>query len=445
MIRSAVQIACVLTPFWAVEAHAQSSQQTSNFGCTGLQENGELPTIEGRDGVFYRINADLRMNHPFSEQTVEGLAELSRALAANGTTLIFVPIPTKSVTMPNHLPDNAFLYGFDLDVATHVHLDILQRLTHAGVTVVDARSAMLETPVGELPFFKADFHWSAAGARETARAIANTIRALPEYPDMTKAQFETTPQGTGIAFSGMRRVLQKHCLTTLPEAETITYETTQIQSLDLGDGGIDLFGAGTDTIPVALLGTSFSDSSINNFPGFLAEYSELEVINYAMTGGNQFGAMTSYLTSREFEESPPQILVWENPIYNNLAQFGDTPMRELIAAAGRTCRIEMPTQIEGASATVDLTGYELSAEDTILIDTHRNIDARAEFAFGSSTGFERVKTIERGERLDRTGRFYMPLSGLWDDGAATVRIDLEHPLSTTPTIYLCPNLTKDET
>ncbi|MEP3348065.1 MAG: hypothetical protein ABJN34_03640 [Litoreibacter sp.] len=444
MIRSAVQIACAFTSLWAVEAHAQVTQPTSNFGCSGLQENGELSAIEGRDGVFYRINADLRMHHPFSDQTVESLADLSKALAANGTTLIFVPIPTKSVTMPDHLPDNAALYGFDLDVATHVHLDILQRLTNAGVTVVDARAAMLETPEGQLPFFKADFHWSAAGARETARAIANTIRALPDYPDMTKSQFETTAQETSVAFSGMRRILQKSCLTTLPEAVSITYETTQNQSLDLGEGGFDLFGGGTDTIPVALLGTSFSDSPINNFPGFLAEYSELEVINYAMTGGNQFGAMTSYLTSPAFESSPPKVLVWENPIYNNLAQYGDAPMRELIAAAGRTCLIEMPTEVEGASVAVDLTGYNLSAEDTIFIDTQRNIDARAEFAFGSSTGFERVKTIERGERLDRTGRFYMPLSGLWDDGAATLRIDLEHPLPIAPTVYLCPKFTKDE-
>ncbi len=444
MIRSALQIACTITSLWAVEASAQDALPTSNFGCIGLQENGELSAIEGRDGVFYRINADLRMHHPFSDRTVERLADLSEALAANGTTLIFVPIPTKSVTMPGHLPDSAALYGFDLDIATHVHLDILQRLENSGVRVVDARAAMLETPEGELPFFKADFHWSAAGARETARAIADTIRALPGYAEMTKSQFETTANGTSVAFSGMRRILQKSCLTTLPEAVSTTYETTQIQSLDLGEGGLDLFGGGTDAIPIALLGTSFSDSSINNFPGFLAEYSELEVINYAMTGGNQFGAMTSYLTSQEFEESPPQVLVWENPIYNNLAQYGDAPMRELIAAAGRTCRIEMPIQVEGASVTVDLTGYDLSAEDTIFIDTYRNIDARAEFAFSSSAGLERVKTIVRGERLDRTGRFYMPLSGLWDDGAATVRIDLEHPLSTAPAVYLCPNLTKDE-
>lgn len=443
MIRSAAHIACALSALWAVQTHAQTPQATSNYGCSGLQASGELPAIEGRDGVFYRINADLRMNHPFSQKTVESLAALSQALAENGTTLIYVPIPTKSVTMPGHLPDDAALYGFDLDIATHVHTDILQRLTNAGVTVVDAREAMLATPEGELPFFKADFHWSAAGARETARAIADTIRDLPFYPDMTKTQYETAPQGTSVAFSGMRRILQKNCLETLPEAETMTYETTQIQSLDLG-GSFDLFGGGTEAVPVALLGTSFSDSSINNFPGFLAEYSELEVINYAMTGGNQFGAMTSYLTSQEFEDSPPKILVWENPIYNNLAQYGDTPMREFIAAASRKCRIEMPTQFSGTTVSVDLSGYDLSAEDTIFLDTHRNVDARAEFAFGSSKGFERVKTIERGDRLDRTGRFYMPLSGLWDDGAISVRIDLEHPLATAPTVYLCPNSIKDE-
>ena len=64
----------------------------------------EIPSIEGRDGVFYRINADLRMDPPVSDQTVAQIAGLSQALAVNGTTLIFVPIPTKSVTMPGYLP-----------------------------------------------------------------------------------------------------------------------------------------------------------------------------------------------------------------------------------------------------------------------------------------------------------------------------------------------------
>lgn len=444
--KSFLATALLTATVWSAAAQAQTASMPSNFACTGLETSGELPTIEGRDGVFFRINADLRMNHPFSDQTVAQLAELSQALATNGTTLIYVPVPTKSVTMSGHLPPNADHYGFDLDIATQVHLDILQRLNDVGVVTVDARDAMLDMPDDELPFFKADFHWSAAGARETARAIAETIRALPGYEDIEKSTFETNPREIEIAFSGMRRILQKHCLTTLPEAETMTYDTTQVQSLDLSEGGLDLFGDAVETIPLALLGTSFSDSPINNFPGFIAEYTELEVVNYALTGGNQFGAMTSYLTSREFAESPPRFLVWENPIYNNLAQQGDGPMRELIAAASRTCNVPLAAEVDAATAsiTVALQGHGLTAADTILVDTHQGIETKADFIFRAASGLERIKTIERGERLTRTGRFYMPMSGLWDEGATDLRIEMTQPFSKEPTVYACSNYTKDD-
>ncbi len=418
-------------------ALAQSQITPTNFGCLGLEQNKELPAIEGKDGVFFRINADLRMAHPFSDQIVADLAALSEALAENGTTLIYVPIPTKSVTMPNHLPDAAALYGFDLEIATSVHNDILERLNAQGVVTVDAREAMLNAPAYDLPFFKADFHWSASGARETAIAIADTIKSLPGYEDLTLTTFETEPQGPAVAFSGMRRILQKHCADTLPEAISMTYDTVQIQSADLGGAGLDLFGDAEASIPVALAGTSFSDSPINNFPGFIAQYTELEVVNYALTGGNQYGAMLSYLTSEAFQETRPRFLIWENPIYNNLAQYGDQPMRELIAAAGNTCTTELPATATETELVVDLTGHNLGPEDTLLVDTNRSIGLEADFEFRSADGATRTKSIIRGERLTRTGRFYMPLTGLWEGGAQFVTFTMSEPFASEPSIYAC--------
>lgn len=418
-------------------ALAQTQITPSDFGCLGLEQNKELPAIEGRDGVFFRINADLRMAHPFSDQIVADLAALSDALAENGTTLIYVPIPTKSVTMPDHLPEAAALYGFELEIATSVHNDILERLNAVGVVTVDAREAMLNAPADDLPFFKADFHWSASGARETAIAIAETVRSLPGYEDLTPTTFETTPQGTDIAFSGMRRILQKHCTDTLPEAVSMTYNTSQVQAEGLGGAGLDLFGEAEASIPIALAGTSFSDSPINNFPGFIAEYTQLEVVNYALTGGNQYGAMLSYLTSEGFQETRPRFLIWENPIYNNLAQYGDQPMRELIAAAGQSCTMQLPATATQTHLEVDLSGYDFGPEDTLLVDTNRSIGLEADFVFQSADGATRTKSIVRGERLTRTGRFYMPLTGLWQDGAQSVTFTMSEPFASEPSIFAC--------
>lgn len=411
--------------------------EASNFGCSGLEQLQDLPSLEGRDGVIFRINADLRMYHPFSNETVKAMGQLSRALAARGTTLIYVPIPTKSVTMPEYLPPEAALYGFDLEIATWVHKDILDRLTAEGVQTVDAREAMLQTPKEEKAFFQADFHWTAAGANETAKAIAKALKLLPDYGALTKTQYETQSLQPDVAFSGMRRLLQKRCATALPLPETMTFET-KAAAADLG-GALDLFGDGDNAVQVALLGTSFSDSPINNFTGFLAQHSELEVVNYAITGGNQFGAMTSYLTSKEFEENRPKYLIWENPIYNNLAQYGDQPMRELISAATGNCRQDVAVQVSGdrLSMRARLADLNLRDDHTIFVETDGSAGLEAVFSFTSPSGEKRAKTVVRGKRLRRTGRFYMPVTGLWPDGVSAVDVTMSEPLGEAPKLFIC--------
>ena len=105
---------------------------------------------------------------------------------------------------------------------------------------------------------------------------------------------------------------------------------------------------------------------IANFEGWLAQYSELEVFNYAITGGNQFGAMLSYVTSDDFRADPPHYLIWENPIYNNLLQYGEQPMRELISAAGATCTLPLKTERQGDTAlSVDLADWKQLTGDVI--------------------------------------------------------------------------------
>lgn len=433
--------------FTATSLHAQSA-----FGCSGLEDNRELPAIEGKHGVFYRINTDIRMNHPFSAAIVDHLAELSRALESRGTTLVFAPIPTKSVSMPGDLSEQARLYGFDLNVASAVHDDVLDRLTAAGVLTVDIRQALLKAEPGKLPFFNSDFHWSAYGANLGAAAIADVIKAHPFYETLPVTQFTTEPVAEETAFSGMRRVLQTRCTDTLPEPITMTWNTQPVgndSGLDIGvgdsaDADPDIFGQTADTIPIVLVGTSFSDSPINNFPNWIAQHTSLEVVNFAITGGNQYGAITSYMTSAEFQEAPPAFLVWENPIYNNLAQYGDQPLRELIAAAANNCAAERPVAIakDRLSVTADVSG--LDASDTLFLDTGGSTALEVDYTFVSANGGERLKALRRGERLRRTGRFYMPMTGLWPDGAQQVRIDLSAPFGADARLYVCHPLPHQE-
>ena len=111
-----------------------------------------------------------------------------------------------------------------------------------------------------------------------------------------------------------------------------------------------------------LVGTSFSDAGPQDFGGFLHEqYIGLPVSNFGITGGNQFGSIASYVTSRDFADNRPRYLIWENPVYNSLAGFGDAPMLELIAAAKNDCTPVDSKAITAAadgSLDVELGGLE---------------------------------------------------------------------------------------
>ncbi|WP_309667315.1 alginate O-acetyltransferase AlgX-related protein [Tabrizicola sp.] len=435
---------------------AALAQTPSQFGCS-LLENASVAAIEGSDGVFYRIQSDLRLQHPMDDIIVQRLAELSRVLAEGGTTLIYANVPTKGQAMPAYLPPDAVDYGYDKTMMEANYLDVVTRLNAAGVPAPDLMTAMKSAPEGEQVFFRADFHWTPEGARLAAKAIGETIRALPAYSDVTPVTFKTREVGKAIAFSGLRRELQGFCLNAMPMAEATTFETARSTEGPVNDasdifadggetaaptdtgGTVDIFGTGAAEATLALVGTSFSDSEINNFSGFLSEYSGIEVVNYAITGGNQFGSITSYLTSPEFAAERPTFLVWENPIYNSLAQFGSTPLDELIIAAGPPCDIPVGAKPSGPQTL--RAGFEagsLKANDALLFDLGTIGARRVTVTLETATGIKRTVRIERGERLRATGRFYLRLTPYWLPDLTRVAVEFDRPLGDQSTIMLCP-------
>ena len=117
---------------------------SSAYGCKSLEEIAELQMIEGKDGMFFRILADLRLQHAFTDQTVDHLAAMAKALEKNGTTLIYVPLPTKSQVLPELVPARASLYGFEAGIATEIYDDVVRRLNEKGVAAVDIATPMRE-------------------------------------------------------------------------------------------------------------------------------------------------------------------------------------------------------------------------------------------------------------------------------------------------------------
>jgi alginate biosynthesis protein AlgX len=300
--------------------------------------------------------------------------------------------------------------------------------------------ALQAAPADDHPFFRADFHWTSSGARLAAQAIGAAIKADPAYADVTPATYTSTAVGITPAFSTMRRALQGFCTDALPVVETMGFKTTLVKDATAAAGTLDIFGNAAGTAQIVLVGTSFSDSDVNNFAGFLQEYSGLEVINQAITGGNQFGAITSYLTSADFAEQRPRFLIWENPIYNNLGQYGPAQLEELIAAVGNTCSVTLPSVADGDQAIVaDLGTHVLGPEDVIFADFGAEAARSVTFTLEGPDGLTRRATIDRGDRLRATGRFYLSLRAFYVPGLHRVHVTFDRPVADGAKISLCLN------
>ena len=409
----------------------------SVYGCSDLEGRHSYASIEGDGGVFYRINPDLRMHHAFSDETVAQLAELSEALASLGTTLIYVPVPTKALAMPDQLTQRSRDFGFDPGLATTTYEDGLRRLREATVQTADIRRALRAAASEPLSFFQADYRMTSAGGRRAAQAIADAMAQTPTYLDLQKGRFDTRASGFVTLPSDMRAALQRHCLMELPLVETETYASTRLQVAASDDN--TLFGSGSGGSTVALLGTEVTGEEAANLSGFLSEFSGLSVFQYTVTGGGAFAAMSSYLTSQQFQDNRPAYLVWVNPVENNLAEFGDQPMRELIAAAGANCRVPLRLLTSGdqTRVTADLTVLDPSQAYTLFIDADGAQASEARFDFLGGSGLIRSKSVVRHKDQVTTGRFFMPLSGLWSEGAQTVEIVLDAPFGGTPRVTAC--------
>jgi len=236
----------------------------------------------------------------------------------------------------------------------------------------------------------------------------------------------------------MRNALQRHCMIALPPVETDSFTTTRLRAAS-GTNDSALFGTARALPRIVLVGTEHAGEAASNLAGFLSEQTGLEVLPYTVAGGGSFAAISSYMTSREFQDAPPAYLVWVNPVENNLAQFGDQPLHELIVAAGDGCRVPLPV-LSGNDAntlTADLGTLDRSQSYTLFVDADGTQATEARFDFHTAAGLARSQSVLRHKDQVKTGRFFMPLSGLWPQGAQTVDIVLDAPFGVAARVTAC--------
>jgi len=279
---------------------------------------------EGEDGWLYR-NYDLKDRFGPSGKGFVKLAELAETLSASGTQLLLIPIPTRGLVETKTLGT----INYDVQAGRKAYLKYLENLRFQGLEVPDL-SALFTTGQEQLAvsestlFFSRDHHWNSQGAKRIASLTAKHIKLLDIYSALNKSDYRTKAEGQGEVNGSLQRAASKICNSAYPAERFDKYTTESLASDDLFEE--------LPKAEVVLVGTSNSKGRLNfNFSGFLREYSQLNVLNMAVSGGGYGGALKKYLLSDDFVRRPPKILIWELPSYYSLsdAAFFDELMKEM--------------------------------------------------------------------------------------------------------------------
>ncbi|NTF09432.1 hypothetical protein G6L37_28415 [Agrobacterium rubi] len=269
-----------------------------------LLGEGRRGVVSGQDGYLFtdeefRSPADI---DAYLTASVDQIAAISKILSEKGVQLAMVPLPAKSDVYADEAKQSAAS-----SYSEKLYDDFRARLEARGVKTVDTRSALMSARQDRQVFLKTDTHWTPAGAQAVAGAVATQV--LGEKP----GNYEISPGAEDRIEGDLVKYVTGGVFAPLVGLgnETVTpYHLAQTS----GDQPVDdIFGNAT-SIPVALVGTSYSANELWSFVSFLSFQSGLDVANAALVGQGPVAPMRQYLASLENADSLPQTVLWEFPI-----------------------------------------------------------------------------------------------------------------------------------
>ncbi len=268
---------------------------------------------DGRPGVVVGTDDWLYSKEEFTLHPAESERRVERAdlvgrvqahLAARDVALLVALVPAKARVHPEHI-GSLGLPAYTEDRYEGFRAGLVSRGVAAPDLFAPLRAAAASGPV----FLRTDTHWTPGGAVVVAEALAEAARGLGVSGVPGSTTFETT-LGEAEAHEGdlVRFVPLGPLQGSLgPAGETVAVPSTASK----GGGGLGLLD--DVTVPVTLVGTSYSAKETWNFDGALEQALGVEVLNVAQEGRGPFVPMLEYLANPAFTDSPPKLVIWEIP------------------------------------------------------------------------------------------------------------------------------------
>ena len=318
----------------------------------------------GNDTWLFRSDFDLSNSFGIAQEFEPDLKRFISQLKRRGTELVVIVQPTRGLMNPHRVRDE-YRYDFDFEIARQSLQGYLNQLLEAVAHVPNAMS-LIDGEMEEDYFFRRDHHWTPYGSKVTAQLVADYIKQMPVYQDLDSKEYVTEPS-TYIPKDGtMNRALRHICGNNHGSQYVKGYQTVPVSSDEDA-----LFGDVADP-EVVLVGTSNSaerddDYKNYNFSGFLKEYLELDILNYAMPGAGDIGSLIQYFQSEDYDiDNPPKLIIWELPASYPLSE--EKIYRQLVPAVDGGC--DFNQQI--LEKNHQLTAMEPAQRIEILSNTGRS-------------------------------------------------------------------------
>lgn len=265
---------------------------------------GREGVVVGEDGWLF-TGEEVAFYEDAAAETARKLgviASVQAQLAAQDVTLVVALVPDKARVYQEHL-------GRPLPSYTRNRYEIFRReLTARGVLTPDLLTPLLAAKTRQQVYLRTDTHWTPAGAEVVADTLAQVL-ADADIAGLFGTDYRTETTGRAPYRGDLLRFLPLGALQDRLGPPPDRLETRQTQALASAGGG--LFGA--QTVPVTLIGTSYSANPNWNFSGTLQDALGAEVLNLAAEGQGPLPPMRDYLKSTELKGTPPALVVWEIP------------------------------------------------------------------------------------------------------------------------------------
>lgn len=432
--------ALYLTVAAIVPAQADAFRLCANAGDEDSYDGNDFLMLrQGLDGWLFRDRADFRILKPLEEDVSAGIADLSAALRQRGIQLVIVVPPTRGIAAADKVdrgdPAQA---AFDIAAATAGYKARLEALRQAGAIVPDILAA--NGTLGADFFLSRDTHWSAEGAQVSAAAVAAALSASKAYGAIPKRAFVTEASGEEEAAERMGEAVEKMCDIEIEPQRANLFRTVPA----VGASADALLGEAPPP-PVVLVGTSFSrrDDGDSNFAGFLQEALSADVLNAAVSGGGADAAIVAYLSSRDFLQAPPAILIWEFPAYADLPE--DMFYRALGALNGVCAKDRVVARSELAAKKGKREAFswdkgEIESSDPYYVQIDVSDPELRKFALRARDGKGKTRSVWFDvSRLmpDGARHFFTNLPDDRGNGLTRIELDMKQGDGGAVTVTLC--------